>query len=122
MRLDPRCADFRPAPDQFANRVILVTGAGDDADALCAKVEAFRPAILAFTAKRPAQVFFRAVLGRRSVAYGLQDLRLGDTGIYVLPSPSGLAVRWWNPSFWHELGALHRAALAARGAPPPASG
>ena len=29
MRLDPRFADFRPARDRFANRVILVTGAGD---------------------------------------------------------------------------------------------
>lgn len=29
MRLDPRFADFRPAPDLLAHRVILVTGAGD---------------------------------------------------------------------------------------------
>lgn len=29
MRLDPRFADFRPAPDLLEHRVILVTGAGD---------------------------------------------------------------------------------------------
>ena len=29
MRLDPRFAEFRPEPDLFAGRVILVTGAGD---------------------------------------------------------------------------------------------
>ncbi len=29
MRLDPRFADFRPAPDLLEGRVILVTGAGD---------------------------------------------------------------------------------------------
>ncbi len=91
-----------------------LTEEGDDADALRAKVEAFRPAILAFTAKRPAQVFFRAALGRRGVEYGLQEMRLGETRIYVLPSPSGLAVRWWNPSFWHDLGARHRACMAER--------
>ncbi len=29
MRLDPRFADFRPAPDLLAGRAVLVTGAGD---------------------------------------------------------------------------------------------
>ena len=82
-----------------------LTGAGDDADALRAKIEAYRPAILAFTAKRPAQVF----LGAGRVEYGLQDRRLGETEIHVLPSPSGLAIRWWDPSHWHALGARHRA-------------
>lgn len=85
-----------------------LTGSGDDADALRAKVEAFRPAILAFTAKRPAQVFLRAAFGVRRVDYGVQDARLGDTEIRVLPSPSGLAVRWWDPSHWHALGERHR--------------
>ena len=85
-----------------------LTGSGDDADALVAKIEAFRPAILAFTAKRPAQVFLRAAFGVRRVDYGVQDARLGDTEIHVLPSPSGLAIRWWDPSYWHALGERHR--------------
>ena len=92
-----------------------LTGSGDDAEALRAKVEAFRPAILAFTAKRPAQVFLRAAFGVRRVDYGVQEARLGGTEIHVLPSPSGLAVRWWDPSFWHALGARHRERLAERG-------
>ena len=91
-----------------------LTGSGDDAAALRAKVEAFRPAILAFTAKRPAQVFFRAAFGLDRVDYGVQDLRLGDTEIHVLPSPSGLAVRWWDPSRWHDLGARHRERMGHR--------
>ena len=92
-----------------------LTGRGDDAEALRAKVEAFRPAILAFTAKRPAQVFLRAAFGVGRVDYGVQEARLGGTEIHVLPSPSGLAIRWWDPSFWHELGARHRERLEERG-------
>lgn len=91
-----------------------LAGSGDDADALRAKVETFRPAILAFTAKRPAQVFFRAAFGVGGVDYGRQELCLGETEIHVLPSPSGLAVRWWDPSFWHALGARHRESMAGR--------
>ena len=89
-----------------------LTGQGDDADALRAKIETFRPAILAFTAKRPAQVFLRSSFGVKRVDYGIQDLRLGRTEIHVLPSPSGLAIRWWEPSFWHALGARHRDRMA----------
>lgn len=89
-----------------------LSGSGDDAVALRAKVEALRPAILAFTAKRPAQVFFRAVFDVDRVNYGVQDRRLGETEIHILPSPSGLAVRWWDPSPWHELGARHRKHMA----------
>ncbi len=85
-----------------------LTGSGDDAGALRAKVEAFRPAILAFTAKRPAQVFLGAAFGIARVDYGVQEARLGGTEIHVLPSPSGLAVRWWDPSYWHALGERHR--------------
>lgn len=91
-----------------------LTGSGDDTEALRAKVDTFRPAILAFTAKRPAQVFLRAAFGVGRVDYGIQEARLGDTEIHVLPSPSGLAIRWWDPSFWHALGARHRERFAER--------
>ncbi len=85
-----------------------LSGRGDDPGALRAKVEAFRPAILAFTAKRPAQVFLKAVFGIGSFEYGLQDCRIDDTEIHVLPSPSGLAVRWWEPAKWHDVARRHR--------------
>ena len=91
-----------------------LTGSGDDTEALRAKVDTFRPAILAFTAKRPAQVFLGAAFGVGRVDYGIQEARLRDTEIHVLPSPSGLAIRWWDPSFWHALGARHRERFAER--------
>ncbi len=90
-----------------------LSGRGDDPEALRAKIEAFRPAILAFTAKRPARVFLEAVFGVRTIGYGVQDCSLGDTEIHVLPSPSGLAVRWWEPAIWHRLAERHRS-LGAR--------
>ena len=91
-----------------------LTGRGDDADALRAKIEAFRPAILAFTAKRPAQVFLGALFGAGRVEYGVQERRLGATEIHILPSPSGLAIRWWDPSHWHALGGRHRELVGGR--------
>ncbi len=86
-----------------------LSAAGDDPDALLDKIEHCQPRILAFTAKRPAQVFLARVHGRKSVAYGRQPERIGTTSLFVLPSPSGLAQYWWEPSWWHELARLHRA-------------
>ena len=82
-----------------------LTGVGDDVDALRRKIVRFQPEILAFTAKRPAQVF----LGR-PVDYGFQDARVGATRLYVLPSPSGRAGSYWDISYWR---ALARAARVA---------
>jgi len=72
----------------------------DDADALRAKVEACRPAWLAFNGKRAA----RGVLGR-PVAYGPLAESIGGTRLFALPSTAGLANRWWDARPWHELAA-----------------
>ena len=63
------------------------------------------PKALAFVGKRSAQVFFKAHFGLKNMAYGLQQQTVGDTKIFVLPSPSGLAVRYWNVSNWQALAA-----------------
>ncbi len=56
------------------------------------------PRIVAFTSKRTAGEF----LGR-PVEYGLQPEQVGSTMLFVLPSPSGAARRWWDVSYWREL-------------------
>jgi len=61
------------------------------------------PKILAFTSKRTAQEF----LGGK-VQYGLQAEKIGNTVLYVLPSPSGLARSHWTIWPWQELAALSR--------------
>ncbi|MEX2455032.1 MAG: mismatch-specific DNA-glycosylase [Rhodospirillaceae bacterium] len=80
-----------------------------DADALRRRIEAVRPRFLAFTGKRPAGLFLLRALGAGLTDYGLQAAALGPTRIFVLPSPSGRAVRWWTAAPWRELAALHNA-------------
>ena len=79
----------------------------DDPAALAAKIARHRPAILAFTAKRPAQVFLRAQFGIATPPpYGLQPQQCGDTRLFVLPSPSGRAGSFWDIAPWQALKAL----------------
>jgi len=85
-----------------------LTPKGDDTRSLLVKIEAFRPCQLAFTAKRPALAFLHQVFGLSQIEYGLQDRAIGGTSIFVLPSPSGLAVRWWNPDWWYRVAERHR--------------
>lgn len=78
--------------------------AHDDVVGLVAKVERYRPAILAFTAKRPAQVVLRDRFGLKgSPAYGLQAQTIGATRLFVLPSPSGRAGSFWDIAPWQAL-------------------
>jgi double-stranded uracil-DNA glycosylase len=85
-----------------------LTRDGDDVDAVIAKIEKYQPKLLAFTAKRPAQVFMKAIFGRGKVEYGLQRDVIGPMSIFVLPSSSGLAIRWWEPKWWHDAAEFHR--------------
>jgi TDG/mug DNA glycosylase family protein len=79
----------------------------DDVAGLAAKIEQYRPAILAFTAKRPAQVFLRDSFGLKGPpAYGLQPQRIGPTRLFVLPSPSGRAGSFWDIAPWQALKTL----------------
>lgn len=74
-----------------------------DAESLAAKIEHFAPRFLAFTSKRSAS----EALGR-SVEYGFQPERIGHTELFVLPSTSGLATRFWDESWWIALAKLVR--------------
>ena len=78
-----------------------LTADADDIASLAKKIYDHAPRLLAFTAKRPAKVY----LGR-AVDYGPQPDRIGGTRIFVLPSPSGLAVRFWDVEWWRRLAAL----------------
>lgn len=72
---------------------------GDDADALREKVLRYRPRVLAFVGKRAA----RAFLGHAIARYGLQPERITETRLWVLPSPSGAARRFWDEAPWRTL-------------------
>jgi double-stranded uracil-DNA glycosylase len=76
-----------------------------DREHLRCKIERYRPAVVAFTSKRAAQEYVG-----RAVGYGLLPERIGETLLFVLPSPSGAARRYWDLSPWHELAGLKAAA------------
>lgn len=77
----------------------------DDPRALADKIARFQPAVLAFVGKRAAQVFRRHHFGKPGPDYGLQTETIGNTALFVLPSTSGLAVRYWDETPWHDLAA-----------------
>ena len=65
------------------------------------KISIFRPRWCAFNGKRPAQEFLN-----RSVEYGIQRERIFKTRIFVLPSTSGAARRFWKKKHWEDLSKL----------------
>jgi TDG/mug DNA glycosylase family protein len=80
--------------------------AGFDIDGLRAKIETFRPRILAFTSQKGGRTF----LGPK-IEFGWQQSPFAATRIYVLPSTSP-AARWnWknNELHWRKLAEAVRA-------------
>ena len=75
-----------------------------DAQALRRKILRHAPRLLAFTSKNAAQ----AALGH-AAAYGPQACRWDTTALWVLPSPSGQARRFWDERPWRALAAAARA-------------
>lgn len=75
-----------------------------DVAGLEARIAAAEPAKLAFNGKNAA----RGAL-ERDVGYGPQPERIGGATVWVLPSTSGAARRFWDIEPWREL------ALAAAG-------
>lgn len=82
----------------------------DDVAALREKIRRWRPRCVAFVGKRPARVF----LGR-PVETGPQPETVGPTALFVLPSPSGAARRWWDEAPWRELARRYGRAGSAAG-------
>jgi TDG/mug DNA glycosylase family protein len=68
------------------------------ADALRARILANAPRHLAFTSLTAG----RAVMGKKAVP-GKQKERIGETVVWILPSPSPLAGNHWNIGPWRTL-------------------
>ncbi len=74
-------------------------GTGEfDVAGLEARIAEVEPVNLAFNGKNAAC----GALGR-SVDYGLQPERIGGAAVWVLPSTSGAARRYWRVEPWWEL-------------------
>lgn len=75
-----------------------------DTAALRWKIRMHAPLALAFNGKRAAQEFY----GRRNIAYGRLREPVGRTAVFVLPSTSGLAKKFWDEALWAEMAAWLR--------------
>jgi TDG/mug DNA glycosylase family protein len=74
-------------------------GTGEfDLDGLQARISAAEPARLAFNGKNAA----RGAL-ERAVELGPQEEQIGGAEVWVLPSTSGAARRYWSIEPWQEL-------------------
>jgi TDG/mug DNA glycosylase family protein len=63
-----------------------------DVAALRTKIKRYTPSVLAFNGKKAPSVF----LGVKSPDYGLQQETVGTTAIFVLPSTSAAARKFWD--------------------------
>ena len=75
-----------------------------DRERLTKLISQYQPKVLAFTSKRAAEEY----LGRK-VDYGKVPEKISATTIFVLPSPSGAARRYWTELPWIELSRLIQA-------------
>ncbi|MGB3714178.1 MAG: mismatch-specific DNA-glycosylase [Candidatus Promineifilaceae bacterium] len=66
------------------------------------EMEKYQPRFLCFNGKRAAKGFFDV----KRVEYGLQEMRIGETRVFVAPSTSAAAGRWWDIGYWKELAKL----------------
>ncbi len=80
-----------------SDRALRPTAA--DGAALRSRIVRYQPGVLCFNGKRSAQQF----LVRTSVALGLQPEAVLNTSLFVAPSTSAAARRYWDLAVWQEL-------------------
>ena len=61
-----------------------------------------QPYIIGFNGKKAAKL----CLDKDCVSYGRQDVRLGESILFVLPSTSSKAWRYWDPKYWQQVAKL----------------
>jgi TDG/mug DNA glycosylase family protein len=75
-------------------------------EVLCAKVRRLRPTWLAVVGIGA----YRTGFGRPEAAVGPQEETIGETGVWVLPNPSGLNAHWPAAALAEEFARLRSAA------------
>ena len=86
---------------EISGNDVVLSKAHFDTARLRGLLARYRPRILAFTGKRAAREFLGG-----EVTYGLMTRRVAGTRVFVLPSPSGAACRYWDEAPWRELARL----------------
>jgi len=72
-----------------------------DVDGLKERMVSVRPGRLAFNGKKAAGVFMN--IPTTNISYGRQNISLGPTEIWVLPSTSGAASGFWAIEPWQDI-------------------
>lgn len=86
------------APERVGNDDVL-RPEDFDPQGVRARILRYQPRVVAFVGKRAAQEF----LGANSIPYGPLPHTVGRSAVWVLPSTSGAARRYWDPAPWHAL-------------------
>jgi len=105
--------EFRSLP-QFGIGLtdIAKTYSGDDShlrkghfdrEGLRHKIEQAAPRALAFNGKRSAQAFYQTAVDYGQQASAVGASAIGATTVFVLPSTSGAANRFWDVRHWQRL-------------------
>jgi double-stranded uracil-DNA glycosylase len=74
-----------------------------DVHSFIKKMEKYQPRYIAFNSKKSASFVLGFKGATHLVRYGLQVETIGKSKIFVLPSTSGSARRYWEESYWFEL-------------------
>ena len=72
-----------------------------------AKMNLFKPKLVCFNGKKAAAIFLSWHLKRKiktsDFDYGPYQIQDSMFRIFIVPSTSGSARRYWKPEYWHEL-------------------
>jgi TDG/mug DNA glycosylase family protein len=63
------------------------------------KIQNYRPKVVCFNGKRTAEIYLR----KKCVEFGFQKEKIASSRLFVAPSTSGVAKRWWDQKRWQEL-------------------
>ena len=78
-----------------------------DIDSFEQKIVLFQPKIVCFNGKEAAKVFFQAK-DTKQISYGDQERLIGKTKLFVAPSTSFNARKYWDENVWRQLSKLIR--------------
>jgi hypothetical protein len=90
-----------PAPEARHRDITVAIREAFDVAGFTRKVKRLKPRTLAFTSKTAASLWLGQRTGR--ILTGLQSLDGDGPGVFVLPSPSGLATSYWSLDPWRAL-------------------
>ena len=66
------------------------------------KIQKYSPKVVCFNGKEAAKVFLQ--LNKTSqINFGLQDTTINNTKVYVAPSTSFSARKYWDEEHWHNI-------------------